>query len=448
MSRPSKPRPPPPPPPPALRPPAAALDTPARPGPGDGLARARALEHTGDHARAAALRLEYAHTLCGTAQRIALLREGAARHSGATEEGRSLHQALAETLLRHAEFMEDGAPRRAILMEAARALEEADQGAIAGEIYERLHMLRRAAVAYERAGAVTQLEYVLGLIDRIEHAETVLQRASDEIDAALREGRRFFAHGLLQEHLQDARTTRGPLAHSGAPLLRAALARVQADLGVALPRGQRVDLRWGTGQVTRVVLRADLRLGRSPDVELSLGGASLSREHAVLRLEAIAAALGGAGTDEVELAVALVDLGSRAGTFWRGEALAPGEPLALEGPGELALGLSAARLEVHPLPRERGELGALLRPLGQGPPAAPWTLYLPGGGPLWLAPDRPIPAVLELRPPFIAVRIAAGVRAQLGQEPLGPGASIELLHGDRLHLDLPDGRLTLEISMN
>ncbi|WP_434416103.1 FHA domain-containing protein [Nannocystis pusilla] len=188
--------------------------------------------------------------------------------------------------------------------------------------------------------------------------------------------------------------------------------------------------------------------GARPTFELSLGGASLSREHAALRLEAIAAAAGSSahGLDEVELAVALVDLGSRAGTFWRGETLAPGEPVALEGPGELTLGLSAARIEVHPLPRERGELGALLRPQGQGA-ASPWTLYLPGGGPLWLAPDRPIPAVLELRPPFIAVRIAAGVRAQLGQEPLGPGASIELLHGDRLHLDLPDGRLTLEISM-
>lgn len=445
MSRPNKPRPPPPP--PALRTAPAALEPASRPGAGDGLARARALEHTGDHARAAALRLEYAHTLCGTAQRIALLREGAARHSGATEEGRSLHQALAETLLRHAEFMEDGAPRRAILMEAARALEEADQGAVAGEIYERLNMLRRAAVAYERAGAVNQLEYVLGLIDQIEHAEAALQRAGDEVVTAIREGRRYLAYGLLQEHLQDARTTRGPLAHSGAPRLRADLARIFADLEAALPRGQRIDLRWGA-HVTRVVLRSDLRLGRSPDVELSLTGASLSREHAVLRLEALAAPPGGdLDADDVELHVALVDLGSRAGTFWRGEALAPGEPLPLEGPGELALGLSAARLEVHPLPRERGELGALLRPLGPAPAGpAPWTLYLPGGGPLWLAPDRPIPAVLELRPPFIAVRIAPGVRAQLGNEPLGPGPTVEVLHGDRLHLDLPDGRLTLDIS--
>lgn len=402
----------------------------------EGLARARVLEHTGDHARAAALRLEYAHTLCGTAQRIALLREGCARHSGATEEGRSLHQALAETLLRHAEFMEDGAPRRAILMEAARALEEADQGAIAGEIYERLHMLRRAAVAYERAGAVNQLEYVLGLIEQIESLEQTLQRVQGEIEVAVREGRRELAFGLLQEHLGDARTAaRGPLAHSGAPVLRANLAQTHATLAAALPHGQHIDLRWGTGQVTRVFVRPELRLGRAPDVELSLAGAALSREHVALRL-------GPTPGPVPELAVCLVDLGARAGSFWRGEALEPGDPLALEGPGELALGLSAARVEIHPLPRERGELGALLRPHG----APAWTLYLPGGGPLWLAPDRPIPASLELRPPFLALQVAPGVRSHLGAEPLGPGASVELLFGDRLHLDLPGGRLTLEVA--
>lgn len=395
------------------------------------------LEHTGDHARAAALRLEYAHTLCGTAQRIALLREGCARHSGATEEGRSLHQALAETLLRHAEFMEDGAPRRAILMEAARALEEADQGHLAGEIYERLNMLRRAAIAYERAGAVSQLEYVLGLIEQIEQTEAGLLRVRDDVEAAVREGRRQLALSLLQDHLQDQRSARGPLSASGVPVLRAALSQTLASLSSALPRGEHVILRWGAG-CTRVFLRPELRLGRAPDVELSLAGAALSREHLLLRLDP---------TDDAspELAASLVDLGSRAGSFWRGEPLSPGEPLALEGPGELALGLSGARVEVHPLPRERGELGALLRPVGAGA-NAPWTLYLPGGGPLWLAPDRPIPATLELRPPFIALQVAPGVRAHLGPEPLGPGAAIELLLGDRVHLELPAGRLTLELA--
>lgn len=435
MSRPSKPRPPAPGPDlPARVLPARGLPARASGESEAGLARVRVLEHTGDHARAAALRLEYAHTLCGTAQRIALLREGCARHSGATEEGRSLHQALAETLLRHAEFMEDGAPRRAILTEAARALEEADQGTIAGEIYERLHMLRRAANAYERAGAVSQLEYVLGLIEQIERAESDLQRAQGEVDAALRAGRRQLARDLLHEHLHDPRGSRGPLQHSGTPVLRAALAQTLAGIEARLPRGHHIDLRDGTGQVTRVYLRRELRLGRAPDVELSLSGASLSREHLALRLHP-------QDGPAPELAVALVDLGSRAGSFWRDEALEPGEALALEGPGELGLGLSAARVEVHPLPRERGELGALLRPVG----AAAWTLYLPGGGPLWLAPDRPIPALLEPRGAFIGLQVAPGVRASLGAEPLGPGADLELLHGDRVHLDLPEGRLSLEV---
>lgn len=440
MSRPIKPRPPPGGPPPPLRPPGL----PAPPGnlpvraseaAAEGLGRARVLEHTGDHARAAALRLEYAHTLCGTAQRIALLRESAARHSGASEEGRSLHQALAETLLRHAEFMEDGAPRRAILMEAARALEEADQGALAGEIYERLHMLRRAARAYERAGAVTQLEYVLGLIERIEQAESTLQRARDEIDAALREGRRRLAHDLLLEHVHDQRPELGPLAQSGAPLLRSGMVHKLAALTGAMPRGGHVDLRWGPGGLTRVFLRPEFRIGRSPDAELSVAGAALSREHSALRL------LPTPGP-EPELAVCLVDLGSRAGSFWRGEALEPGEALPLTEPGELALGLSAARVEIHPLPRETGELGALLRPAG----APAWSLYLPGGGPLWLAPGRPLPVRVDLQPPFVALQVAPGIRASLGGEPLGAGAGVELLIGDRLHLELPGGRVTLEVS--
>lgn len=417
-----------------------------RPGPGnlpvrvvptapDGITRVRVLEHTGDHARAAALRLEYAHTLCGTAQRIALLREGCARHSGATEEGRSLHQALAEALLRHAEFMEDGAPRRAILTEAARALEEADQGALAGEIYERLHMLRRAASAYERAGAVTQLEYVLGLIEQIERLESDLERVASEVDSAMRAGRRQLARDLLLEHSPEPPPlARAALRQGSAAVLRAALTQKLGALDARIPRGEHLDLRHGSGQVTRVFLRRELRIGRSPDVELSLTGASLSREHVALRLHAQE------GPDP-ELAVCLVDLGARAGTFWRDEPLLPGEPLAVEGPGELGLGAAAGRVELHPLPRERGELGALLRPFG----AAAWTLYLPGGGPLWLAPDLPIPAVLTPRPPFLVLQIAAGVRAALGGEPLGPGADIELLRGDRVHLDLPEGRLTLEI---
>ena len=377
------------------------------------------------------MRLEYAHTLCGTVQRIAMLREGCARNSGATEEGRALHQALAETLLRHAEFMEDGAPRRAILMEAARALEEADQGAVAGEIYERLGMLRRAARAYERAGAITQLEYVLGLLDRHEQIDQALQSALQAVDSALREGSRLLAHGLLHEHLYQQRHTHGPAIGPGSSA-RGGLVQRLSNLEAALPHGPRLCLRW-QGHSTRILILPQLRVGRAPDVELSLPGAGLSREHVLLRVEA-----GPQG-----LAIAALDLGSKAGSFWRGEALEPGEPQILDEPGELGLGFGAG-VQVHPL-REASEphgiVGAMLRAQG----ASDWLLFLPQGGPLWLDPAHPLPARIDLRHPFIGLQIAPGVAAHLGNEPLGQGASLELIVGDRLHLALPEGRLTLEV---
>lgn len=397
--------------------------------------RVRVLEHTGEHAQAAALRLEYAQTLCGTVQRIAMLREGCARNSGATEEGRALHQALAETLLRHAEFMEDGAPRRAILMEAARALEEADQGAVAGEIYERLGMHRRAARAYERAGAISQLEYVLGLLERHEQIEQALQSAVDAVDAAMRGGQRLLAYSLLQEHLHDRRSGlgQGPAAAARTGLV----ARLTA-LEAALPRGPRLTLRW-PGGTTQLLLAPQLRIGRSPDVELPLVGSGLSREHVALRAMAIAG-----GT----LAIVAVDLGSRAGSFWSGEPLEPGEPQSIEGPGELGLGFGA-NVTVRPLGEVRTgegprgpELGVLLQPHGA---ANAWTLFVPEGGPLWLDPTHALPVRVDLRPPFIGLQLAPGVAASLGSQPLGPGAGLELLIGDRVHLALPEGRLTLEV---
>ncbi len=396
--------------------------------------RVRVLEHTGEHAQAAALRLEYAQTLCGTVQRIAMLREGCARNSGATDEGRALHQALAETLLRHAEFMEDGAPRRAILMEAARALEEADQGAVAGEIYERLGMHRRAARAYERAGAISQLEYVLGLLERHEQIEQALQSAVDAVDAAMRGGQRLLAHSLLQEHLHDRRSG---LGQGPAATARTGLVARLAALEAALPRGPSLSLRW-SGGTTTLLLGPQLRIGRSPEVELSLSGSGLSREHVALRTI----------MRGETLAIAAVDLGSRAGSFWAGEPLEPGEAQPIDGPGELGLGFGAS-VTVQPLQETstaegaRGpELGVLLQPRGL---AHAWTLFLPEGGPLWLAPGHALPVRIDLRPPFIGLQLAPGIAAHLGSQPLGPGAGLELLIGDRLHLNLPQGRITLEV---
>jgi len=74
-----------------------------------------------------------------------------------------------------------------------------------------------------------------------------------------------------------------------------------------------------------------------------------------------------------------------------------------------------------------------------------WTLFVPEGGPLWLDPGHALPVRVDLRPPFIGLQLAPGIAANLGSQPLGPGAGIELLIGDRLHLNLPEGRMTLEV---
>ncbi|MCA9694621.1 MAG: hypothetical protein KC636_33895, partial [Myxococcales bacterium] len=166
------------------------------------LARAvQILEHTGAHSHAAALRLEYAYSVCGTMQRIGMLREGCARISGDSDEGRALHRALAEALLRQATVMDDGAPRRGLLIEAAAALEIADEADKAGEIYSQLGLLQRAAKAYEQAGAISRLEYTLALLERQEVAQRARAAVEHEIDDALRHGSRRLALELLREHI-------------------------------------------------------------------------------------------------------------------------------------------------------------------------------------------------------------------------------------------------------
>jgi len=236
----------------------------------------------------------------------------------------------------------------------------------------------------------------------------------------------------LQEHLHDRRSG---LGQGPAAAARTGLVARLAALEAALPRGPHLGLRW-SGGTTRLQLGPQLRIGRAPDVELPLGGTALSREHVALR------PIMTPGVDT--LAIAAVDLGSRAGSFWAGEPLEPGEPLPIEGPGELGLGFGAS-VTVRPLhdPARAGaqELGVLLQPRG----VAAWTLFLPEGGPLWLDPDHALPVRVDVRPPFIGLQLAPGIAAHLGGHPLGSGAGLELLIGDRLHLGLPQGRVTLEV---
>lgn len=167
---------------------------------GELLEAARVFEYAGEYPQAAVLRVEVARSLADPAQRIDVLREGCARTSGDSTEAQLLHAALAEALLTAADANTDPATRRACLLEAARALEDADQASAAGEIYEELGLLVRAAAAYERGGDVTRLELVLAVLEHKEQREARGRAALTMVDDALAMGHRAEAHALLREH--------------------------------------------------------------------------------------------------------------------------------------------------------------------------------------------------------------------------------------------------------
>ncbi|MCX4242322.1 FHA domain-containing protein [Paraliomyxa miuraensis] len=373
---------------------------------------ARVLEHTGEHAQAALLRMEHARTVPDVGERIDVLREGCARNPGDTEEGRALHLELGRALLDRAIEEPDPSRRRALELEAARGFEEADEGGQAGELYERLGLLDRAARAYERAGEIVKLELVLEVLERHEQAEAEVVRIEAEVDRALEDGRRRQAHVLLLEHA----ATRERLGTSSRP----GLARRLAALEAARPRPSRIELQWN-GRVTTISGHPRFLIGRAPDAHLTVPGARLSRHHVELSVDA---------TDPDGPRLMAVDLGSKVGTFWDGEPLEPGEPVPLQTAGELGLGASAT-VDVVPLRGHEGEpCGALLRS-GQRPA---WHLFLPQGGPLVLAPEVRVPARVLFDRGWVVLDLRSGVLADLHRHRLPAGAVVELLVGDRLSL--------------
>ncbi len=395
---------------------------------------ARMFEQVGEHAQAAALRLEHARTLRDEEQRLAVLREGAARNPGVSEQGRALHRSLARALLVHAESLPDGARRRGLLVEAAQALQEADE---AGELYERLGLLDRAARSYEEAGAITQLELVLHIIERREQAAESLRQIERDIDTALREGQRRLAHALLAEHAHERR---GPVVGVEGARPRLGLVRRLAELERNLPRPRQLSLRHGAPGVEARSIRLRFgerfRIGRSPEVELPMPGAAISREHVVLSVHT---------SDDGDLGLMATDQGSRAGSFWDGEPLEPGEPLELQGPGELGLGF-ATPLHIEPRFDAEGHAVVLLgAPAGRDPLAPEWTVFMPLGGPLWVDPGRRIPAQLHFEPPCMVLDADPGVQVRLFGAALGHGARVGLLVHDRPQLGAGPELATLEV---
>jgi len=401
---------------------------------GELLEAARVFEYAGEHAQAALLRLEIARTLRDRGERLDVLREGCARSTRAnadglsgssTPEGRLLHLALAEALLAESDTTPDHAARRALQLEAARALEEADEGGRAGELYESLGLLGRAAAAYERGGEITRLEVVLAVLERRERLDAQVRAIEAEVDDALADGRRSHAHALLVEHVRGRERWGLPPV----PGLVARLRRVEQ----MMPKSDRVDLRWGSGRVTALRGAATFRIGRAPDAQLALAVPNLSRHHVELQLDA--------SGERPRLTV--VDLGSKTGSFWDGEPLVPGEPVAIEAPGELGLG-TAASVHVTPIVAPDGShRGAVVRHVGGKHGDLRQTVYLPGGGPLWLTHDIAVPARVLFDRGWVVLDLGSGIRATLGDRELSPGSAIELAVGDRVALR--DAPLALEV---
>ena len=393
-------------------------------------AAARLFEYVGEHAQAAALRLEHAATVDSAAEKVAILREGAARIGGTTPEGRELHLVLARSLVQRAAAMDPGAARRALVLEAAQSYETGDEGARAGQIYERLGLLRRAERAYRDAGALEDYERILEVLESREQAAEDLRTLTGAVDEALREGRRLQAHRLMRDHVAERHAEgKAPEAH---------LARELAELEARVPRQSRLELGYEAATLrgrVRYVLSPRLRIGRAPGSDLCVQGGAVSRHHLRLSL----------GQDEGgEPTLVAEDLGSKAGSFYDGEALPPGIPTPLAWAGQLAVGI-AATWEWRPSPPSK-QPWAMLGPLDDDPTR--WLCFAPDGAPLVLHGDRPLGATLQAAGDFVALSADEYTSVELAGRALGSGARVELIRGDRLILDGPGGRVRLEVSVS
>jgi len=384
---------------------------------------ARVFEYAGQHAQAALLRIEHAKTLRDAGERLDVLREGCARNPGTTPEGRRLHTTLADALLEAAEHTPDSAERRALELEAARALEEADDHTRAGELYESLNLLHKAAAAYESGGAIERLELVLEVLERAERHASAQRTFEREVDTAIADGRRRYAHTQLLDLTgrsaapaalgDDTALTTTPVAALGyVPRLR--------NLESQLLRRPRLDLRWGAGNITSIHGVSRFRIGRAPDADLTVAGPLLSRYHVELGLDL---------TEERPCLYAM-DLGSKVGTFWQGEPLLAGDPTPIRELGELALGMAASLELARVDDRDGVPVGAFLRLVGSDR----WVLFLPGGGPLWLTPELRVPARVLFDRGYVVLDFASQIAATLHGRALPRGAAIELMVGDRIAL--------------
>lgn len=371
---------------------------------------ARVFEDIGEHHQAAALHLEAAADEHDLAAKLELLRAGAARNRGSSAQGRALHRTLARALLMAAQSTPAGLQRRGLMFEAAHALESAEEGERAGQIYEELGLMDQAAAAYEKAGAIGRLEVALEIIERRRAHGRDTAALADQIQEANRAGHRSLALDMLRRVAASA--DEATLGMPEGLDFRARLAALEA----LLPDPARVTLKVRLDGVDRtrevqVLGTETVSIGRAPDAHIPASGLGISRQHA-----RISPSPSGGFTIE--------DLGSRAGTFVDGVPVDPDRPQQLDERSEIALGTEPPiSCVAHTSPR--GDVLEMTR----GEQA--W-LFAPEGGPL-LTSGVPLALDVGAAGAFFTVA-AVGTDLHLNGVCRPAGCRVEVLRGDRLEV--------------
>jgi hypothetical protein len=317
------------------------------------------------------------------------------RRAAAAEEIQTLQRQAAFTISRRLDHNPLTASERNALALAARLLVDLGDLERAARTFERAGDELRAAEAYGALGDLDRMEACLAREEaRRRHARDVadtLRRFDTLLAAGERQAALVVAASLPSDDF-DAQSTRARAA----------------EVDRRLCRGRGVSLRTATGQVVRLA-GAPAVLGRDGLCDVVLRDPGVSRRHATIVDD------GGA--------LALEDLGSRAGTRLAG-ALVAGR-LRLAGAGELALGESC-RL------RYRADGGALELEGAQGLDRGLRAVVGTGPLPLAAVVGGTDGVIMRFDAGVARLDRAGGPPVRVAGQLVGPGC--DLLHGDVVDL--------------
>ena len=336
-------------------------------------------------------------------------RRGDRQSSGTGETFRTLRILAGEALLRRIPRPAMTAPERVSLAVVGGVFADAGDLYRAANAYQDADHWAEAADAWGRLGDLDAMEACLARDENERHAKRTTRGTMRDIEALMLDGQRRAALRLL-ESLGDG----SPDATDARSL--------RLDLSSRLVRGRGVGLRLPDDRRVRVASLPAV-LGRDTQSDLFLRDPGVSRQHA--RFERVG--------DQI----AIVDVGSRAGTFVGGARLAG--TFVLKGDSEIRLGPTCAleaRLPeidgVSPRLLLRGLTGfdrTFVAAIGLGP--VPLGEFLPEAAGVSLQWTKD--GVQLHHAPGVVVRVA-GQHASM---------NVDLLHGDVV--DIGDGfRIEIE----